>query len=223
MKNFAKDSVSFVFESDKHIKDTVFVINHYDMLSEDFFYNGKLIISYASILDSVVSCRIEAIKTNTQNYFMSIAIKDTTKLTNYDSVKIDNTYEKYYFCGKLSLQKNIESYVFLTQKEYRKNNTVEIGDQSLWLFNVRDNIVTSVSELFYKSQGIETVFYQETFRENNIFVHFSNENRKTIKKRFFGNKTLKKTKEALKNIDCILYKVNEDGYIEIIGNPPCLP
>ncbi|GHT18040.1 hypothetical protein FACS189429_3570 [Bacteroidia bacterium] len=214
-KNCLQDSVYFPYNSEKHTNAVFWGINHYDTLNSDLV-NGKYKNTSCFLVDTIISSKIAAMRTNTQNYLMSQVLNDTTKLTNYDYIEINNSYDKYYFCGNLLLSQNFNSFIFLNQKEFRQNDTVYLGNQSIWLFNVKNNIIVSVAELYHKGQGIETTFYMESYREGNVFVNFSDINREKIRKRFFGNKNIEETKKKLKNTDCILYKINDDGYIEII-------
>ena len=211
MRNFVTDSVLFNFKADEYniVNDDFWGVNGHDSNTISKYYNKS-----AVLLTYHDASKVDAMITNMLNYLESIIMNDSTKRTNYTTTKINESYDKYYFCGKLLLHKGFESYVFLNNIEITRDNMFEIGDQTLWLFNVKEGLLLSISVLCNNPRRMQG--WTGTFRENNVFVYFGKDEYKKTKKRFFNNQSIEKTKKRLKNIDCNLYRVNEDGYIEIL-------
>ena len=212
MRNFAPDSVAFGFECDSLcFDDNFFGVNKSDNCEENYSCKSAI------LLTSQDAERIKALITNTINHLFNTLLAEEHLSADYETIEIDSLYEKYYYYGKLQLHPNVKSYVFL--KNVDKKLTV--GAQELWLFNVKNGVLLSVSSLFSKVTNIfptgkPTDNYVGSFRENNVFVQFSNDDKEKIEELFLNNQSLEETKKKLRDIYCDLYVVNENGYIEII-------
>ncbi|GHT18060.1 hypothetical protein FACS189429_3660 [Bacteroidia bacterium] len=210
IKNFTSDNMSFISNYNMIVIDTLWTINQVDKLTDGSVYCSRYYKENATIIESDMAYKLEAIYQTVITYWKSLLMNDSTKYHVFNSIKNNN---KFFFLGKLNISSNIDSYLILRESG---RSCESMSQQDIFLLNVKNNKLFSFLLVFTKSNGIDDNITFEGFRHNNIFVYFRDIERKNIKKRFFGNKNIEETKKKLKNTDCILYKINDDGYIEII-------
>ena len=216
LRNYFEDDIPFDLKVDSIIiNDKFFGIDESETVSDSSEFNC---CKSAYLLTGYEASRVKAVIWNTEYYSYTELDNNTTRRTDYETIELsEQNREKYYYCGKLLIQPDVESHFFLNYTFFMEHEFFESsikGEQSIWVFNVKNGMIISVFRLLGNSVFCKG--YSGTFRENNVFVSFTSHYKAEIEKILVSNLSLKRKRKKLQQLYCDLYIVNEEGYIDIV-------
>ena len=141
------------------------------------------------------------------------------KLMGKNYINNQNTNKKIYLylCGKIEIEKDVESFLILIQEP----GIVDNLNNSLFLFNTKNGNLCSIVSLSMAISGIDRGVYSRTYFMDKSFTlidytYIDNDISEYIPKKALSDLTKKDNYYSLVYLYSF-FRINQDGFIEFIN------